>query len=72
MKIQSYDPFRADMQTRFRIDGGKVELEAINLQSTGASTAVTGYVDFAHWPEMLYNVKSRVDFPIQKGSSSRR
>jgi hypothetical protein len=67
VKIQAYDAFRADMQARFKIDGGKILVEAMNLQSTGASTAVTGYVDVAHWPEMLYNVKSRIDFPIQKG-----
>jgi hypothetical protein len=66
VKILSYDEFRADMQTRFKIDGGRIVLDAINLQSTGASTAVTGYVDIKNWPEMLYNVKSRVDFPIQK------
>jgi translocation-and-assembly-module (TAM) inner membrane subunit TamB-like protein len=66
VKIQSYEPFAADMQTRFRIDGGVVKLEDINLQSTGASTRVNGYVDLGHWPEMLYNVKSRVDFPTEK------
>ena len=66
VKIQSYDRFRADMQTRFKIDGGKIVLEDINLQSTGADTHVTGYVDFKNWPEMLYNVKSKIDFPIQK------
>src|SRR4029079_2601588 len=37
------------------------------LQSDGASTTVTGYVDTKNWPDMLYNVKSRIDFPIQKG-----
>ena len=26
----------------------------------------TAYVDLGHWPEMLYNVKSRVDFPTEK------
>jgi autotransporter translocation and assembly factor TamB len=66
VKILSYDEFRADMQTRFRIDGGKVVLEAIDLQSDGASTDVTGYVDLKNWPEMLYNVKSKIDFPTQK------
>ena len=66
VKIQSYDEFRADMQTRFKIDGGKIILEDINLKSTGADTRVTGFVDFKNWPEMVYNVKSRVDFPIQK------
>ena len=66
VKILQYDAFRADMQTRFKIDGGKIVLEDINLQSLGASTAVTGYVDIKNWPEMVYNVKSRLDFPIQK------
>ena len=66
VKIQSYDRFRADMQTRFRIDGGRIVLEDINLQSTGADTHVTGYVDLKNWPEMVYRVKSKIDFPIQK------
>ena len=67
VKIQNYEEFRADMQTRFKIDGGKILLEDINLQSTGADTRVTGYVDFKKWPDMLYNVRSHIDFPIQKG-----
>lgn len=66
VKILQYDAFRADMQTRFKIDGGKITLEHINLQSVGASTTVTGYVDVKNWPEMVYHVKSRIDFPIQK------
>jgi TamB, inner membrane protein subunit of TAM complex len=66
VRIQNYEEFGADMQTRFRIDNGKVILEHINLQSDGASTAVTGYVDIRNWPDMLYNVKSRIDFPTQK------
>lgn len=64
--IQSYDPFRVDMATRFRIDGGRVNLERIDLASEGAVSVVDGYVDLAHWPEMLYNVRSRVDFPTEK------
>lgn len=66
VKIQSYEPFRADLQTRFKIEGSLVNLQDINLQSTGASTRVTGHVDLGHWPEMLYNVKSRVDFKTEK------
>ena len=64
--IQSYRPFRADMETAFKIDGGKVILDRIDLRSEGAQTAVTGYVDLARWPEMLYNVRSHLDFPTQK------
>ena len=66
VRIQSYEEFAADMQTRFKIDNGRIILEDINLQSTGASTKVTGYVDLKRWPEMVYNVKSRIDFPTQK------
>ena len=66
VKILQYDAFPADMQTRFKIDGGKITLEHINLQSVGASTTVTGYVDIPNWPSMVYNVKSRIDFPTQK------
>ena len=66
IKIQSYEAFRADMQTRFHIDGGFVQLERIDLKSEGATSVADGYVDLGHWPEMLYNVKSRVDFPIEK------
>jgi hypothetical protein len=67
IQIQAYEPFRADMQTRFRIDGGTVQLERIDLKTDGATSVVDGSVDFAHWPEMLYRVRSRVDFPIHKG-----
>jgi hypothetical protein len=66
VKILQYEAFRADMQTRFKIDGGRIALEHINLQSVGAATTVNGYVDVKNWPEMVYNVKSRIDFPIQK------
>jgi len=66
IKIQSYEAFRADMQTRFHIDGGMVQLERIDLKGDGSTSVVDGYVDLGHWPEMLYNVKSRVDFPTQK------
>ena len=64
--IQNYQPFAASMQTRFKIDNGRVVLDDINLQSTGASSRITGYVDLSRFPEMLYRVKSRIDFPTQK------
>ena len=67
VRIQSYEEFEAEMQTRFRIDNGRIVLEDINLDSTGADTRVTGYVDLKNWPEMQYNVRSRIDFPTQKG-----
>lgn len=64
--IQDYLPFAADMQTRFKIDNGRVILDHIHLQSTGADTSITGYVDLSRFPEMFYRIKSHIDFPTQK------
>jgi hypothetical protein len=50
VRIQNYEEFDASMQTRFRIENGRVLLEHINLQSEGASSDVTGYVDFKNFP----------------------
>ena len=66
VRIQNYEEFGASMQTRFRIEDGRVMLEHINLKSEGASSAVTGYVDFKNFPDMLFNVRSHIDFPTQK------
>jgi len=63
VQIQDYEPMRADMYTTFHIDGGKVILDRINLLTDGAQSEVTGEVDFTRWPEQIYKVKSRVQFP---------
>ena len=67
VKILQYDAFPTDMQTRFKIDGGKIVLEDINLKSLGASTKVTGYVDIPNWPTMLYNVQLADRLPDPEG-----
>lgn len=61
--IQHYVPMRADMSTSFRIDGGRVVLERIDLVTDGADSFLTGEVDIARWPNQTYQVRSRVDFP---------
>ncbi|MBI2189822.1 MAG: translocation/assembly module TamB domain-containing protein [Acidobacteria bacterium] len=61
--IQNYVPMRADMSTSFRIEGGKVVLERIDLVTDGAQSSLTGEVDVTRWPNQAYNVRSRVDFP---------
>ncbi len=55
-------PMSADMSTTFRIDGGKVVLDKIDLITDGAVSDLTGTVDLGNWPEMLYQVKSRMQF----------
>ena len=38
----------------------------MDLVSDGARSDVTGDVDLGRWPEQLYHVRSRIDFPTQK------
>ncbi len=66
VRIQSYQPFRMDMQSRFSLNGGKVHFDRMDLVSDGARTVATGDVDLGRWPEQIYQLKSRIDFPTQK------
>jgi hypothetical protein len=68
VKITSDEEFATDFETRFRIENSKVQLEEIRIDSRGARVRGSGYVNLAgdHWPDMLFNVKSHVDFPINK------
>ena len=66
VKIQAYQPFRMDMRSRFSLNGGKVHFDRMDLTSDGARTVGTGDVDLGRWPEQLYQLQSRIDFPTQK------
>ncbi len=60
--VQRYEPMRADLTTFFRVVDGKVVLDTIDLKTDGAESTVTGVVDFARWPEQIYNVRSHIDY----------
>ena len=49
--------------TTFRIVGGKVVLDRIDLTTDGAESLLTGQVDLTRWPEQLYYVRSKVNLP---------
>jgi hypothetical protein len=66
VRIMSYVPFGLDMRSRFKLNGGNVEFERIDLDSDGARSVATGVADLARWPEQLYQVQSHIDFPTQK------
>lgn len=63
VRIQDYVPMWANMTSSFRIDGGTIVLDRVDLDTDGARSAATGVVDVAHWPEQTYQVRSRVQFP---------
>ena len=67
VKIQSYEAFRADMQSQFTIDNGIVHFSHMDLSGDGSRSAVTGDVDLSRWPEQTYQVSSKIDFATQKG-----
>lgn len=61
--IQDHVPMWANMQARFTIDGSMLRMERIELETDGATSVAIGDIDVSRWPEMLYDVKSRVHFP---------
>ena len=66
VSIQSYEPFRADMEFAVQDRRRQGVFDRIELASDGATSEVTGEVDLGHWPEQMYRVKSHIDFPTQK------
>src|SRR5687768_17209262 len=63
VSIQQYLPFRADMDTTFKINDGRVIFDVINLTTDGAKSVLKGDVNMSHWPEQMYSVKSQIDLP---------
>jgi hypothetical protein len=61
VSIQNYVPFRADMESSFRIDGTRVVLEKIDMITDGARSSVHGDVNLKYWPEQSYRVESTYD-----------
>ncbi len=61
--IGDFVPMRTDMTMAFKIDGGTMLFDRIDLTSDGARSVVTGVADLGRWPEMTYQVKSRMHFP---------
>jgi len=61
--IQDYVPMWANMKAQFVLDGPRVHLERIDLDTDGAKTVARGDVDLANWPNQTYRVQSRVNFP---------
>jgi hypothetical protein len=60
--IQNYLPMWMNMKAKFVLDGPRIHLDRIDLDSDGAKSFATGDVDLAHWPEQTFRVKSRVQF----------
>jgi translocation and assembly module TamB len=60
--IQNYVPMWANFDAHFFIDGTKLHLDRVEMETDGAVSSAVGNLDFDNWPEMTYEVKSRVQF----------
>ena len=63
VQIGSFEPMGAEMRTTFQLDGRNIHLDRIDLHTDGAESVLTGDVDLGNWPEMFYEVRSRIHFP---------
>lgn len=66
VRIADFAPMSARARGSFRLDGAKVVFDQLELLTDGAATDVTGTLDMGRWPEQLYHVKSRIQFPTMK------
>ena len=64
--IQKYEPMTADLSTSFTIANGRIVMDRVDLVTDGAVSQMTGVVDMARWPEQIYQIESRVDFPTMR------
>ena len=61
--IQGYIPFRTDMSSTFKIDGGRVVFDRLSLKTEGTDSILNGDVNLTHFPELMFQVKSTIDLP---------
>ena len=63
VRIQQFVPMWAHMKARFTIDGSRLRMDHVALETDGATSEAVGEIDMARWPEQTYQVRSRVGFP---------
>lgn len=66
VRIKEYVPMRTDMRAEFVIRDGKVVVDTLDLFAGASHTVGSAEVDFRHWPEQIYRVKTSLDFSSMK------
>src|SRR5688500_3803787 len=64
--LRDFAPMTAALSTSFKVRDGTIVLDDIKLLTDGAVSDLSGTVDTRRWPEMFYNVKSKVQFPVMR------
>ena len=63
VKIQDHLPMWVNMKARFVLDGPHIRLTRIDLDTDGTRSVVKGDVDAGNFPEMTFQVQSKLQFP---------
>ena len=51
------------MSSTFKIEGGRVLFDRIDLKTEGVESVLNGDVNLSYWPELMLQVKSTIDLP---------
>mgnify|MGYP006197208787 CR=1 FL=1 len=66
IRIQSYEPFGAKMDSRLSMVAPNLHFDRIDLVTDGAVSILEGDLQMNNWPEQIYRIKSRIDIATQK------
>ena len=64
--IQDFVPMSAAMKARFRIDGARLQMDRVDIETDGAQSVARGEIQLDRWPEQRYTVQSRLAFPTMR------
>ena len=64
--IQKYEPLSAQMTADFKVADNKLVFDRMQLVTDGAVSDMTGVVDLQNFPEQVYQIRSRIQFPQQR------
>ena len=61
--IGLFEPMSAAMNTWFTVDGRKILVDRIELNTDGAQTVCAGSIDVGRWPDLRFTVRSTIPMP---------
>jgi hypothetical protein len=66
IRIQTYEPFSAKMDSRFSMKPPNLHFDRIDLLTDGAASILDGDLQLNRWPEQIYRIRSKIDIATQK------
>lgn len=66
VRIQTYEPFSARMDSQFSMKPPNLHFDRIDLVTDGAVSVMDGDLQMDKWPEQIYRIQSKIDIATQK------